>query len=953
MSGIHNLASKPNKVSAGLQNLRTVGALIHRNQTKMQQPLLQDKKKKPLLLNDNVENIGSIQKKVISKLPLPSNKNKALAKMKNLQQESRIPLNSVQPNPNQENIETTQEKDTPVNNNQNKAIEGKSPPSGSNDLLARMDKIINSMKAKHKPKQIDFLTTPKQKENEASEKNLASTLEKQNLAIPNELFSNEIASDLKTQISMEKEEEGEDSKVIIIFEDTGARSDDALAAQQIKGINDIELLSSSANSSVHKTNSEKMGKKLKKKHLSMLRFLSSKSHNKSILSIESSKEGPIVTAFNLNSPSPQRETKTVASSLMNIQNLKSTIQTSIQNMEDNSIQAKNNFFTALNSYMEEKKNKNPKISLKRAFQNRLSLKKTANKARGKITESAKNIGALNSTPKNFKRLTPKSSCSPTPCNQNLEESLNEVAPQQITVKKERIFAEEDEISKSHIKSVIMRNFATNSFSHNIDDEMTCIQKIVNKQSCIYRAEKKALVYQTGSLILKGIVIYVHSSVSYMAEQIQHLPDSLSGVCINNMMPHDKIEEALDLLRSDQIKILYITPDKLVSSQLFQALPTLEIALICFDEAHCIPELSCNYKPIFYSLYKALKNQLRFIPVLAFVAPCTYKTCKQLSELLHVPSENIVPQDFSYNGSAAITITRDEDKIKSLLNLLKTQSFKDLKHSLVYTDCARLADEVATILSENGYKVFNYHSAKTEYQKIDLLNSFNKSPQGVLLTTSVTGMGINKNIIKGVVYYSMPRSIEHFVQDLACFHEKSAHHMFLHEEDYHRMRFSLISETLEEEQIASFLDRILSKISSSSEREKTIKMAGMDSLLSGFVKMKESVAIEEEKEDTDKLHAVKVVDTCKELELTKEFIIQIFEKVEENDRWLEYYGVTPTNYTIKFASEALEMRLPHDPLLQTIVQYSKKTENQTYKLNVLNVVNHTEYSVPELFKKLKE
>ncbi len=522
-------------------------------------------------------------------------------------------------------------------------------------------------------------------------------------------------------------------------------------------------------------------------------------------------------------------------------------------------------------------------------------------------------------------------------------------------KKQRIFAEEDQITKSHIQSVIMRNLPSNSLPSLI--ELDCIEKIVNKQSCIYRAERKGLVYQTCSLILKGIVIYVHSSVSYMAEQIQHLPDSLSGVCINNMMPHDKIEEALDLLRSDQIKILYITPDKLVSSQLFQALPTLEIALICFDEAHSIPELSCNYKPIFYSLYKALKNQLRFIPVLAFVAPCTYKTCKQLSELLHVPSENIFPQDFSYNGPATIAITRDEDKIKSLLNLLKTQPFKDLKHSLIYTDCARLADEVAIVLSENGYKTFNYHSAKTEYQKIDIINSFTKSPQGVLLATSITTMGINKNLIKGVVYYSMPRSIEHFVQDLSCFNDKSFHHMFLHEEDYHRMRFSLISETLEEEQIASFLDRILSKFSScSSEKDnKTIKMSGMDSLLSGFVKMKESCVVEEEeKEDTDRLHAVKVADICKELELTKEFIIQIFEKVEEHDRWLEYYGVTPTNYTIKFTSEALEVRLPNDPMLQTIVKFSKKSsETQTYKLNVLNVVNHTEFSVPELFKKLKE
>jgi len=367
-----------------MQNLRTAGPLSQRNQ-KMQQPSLQDKKKKPLLINDNLENIGSIQRKVISKPPIVSNKNKAVTKMKNLQTQ-RIPLNDMPPNPNQEKdisspitIPPIQEEElpirfpeTPITNTQIK----KSPPSGSNELLAKMEKMINSMKAKHKPKQIDFLETPKQTEN---------------VLIPNELFSNEIASDLKTQISMEKEgeEDNENSKVIVIFEDTGAPpaagSDEILAAQQIKGINDIELLSSSSvNSSV-----QKLGKKLKKKHLSMLRFLSSKSHNKSLLSSNESvpKEEPIiVTAFDLNSPpklspSPQPETKTITSSLANIQDLRSTIQMGIQNMEENFTQARKNFFTAINSYMEEKNRKeNPKVSLKRVFPKQNFFKENSKQA---------------------------------------------------------------------------------------------------------------------------------------------------------------------------------------------------------------------------------------------------------------------------------------------------------------------------------------------------------------------------------------------------------------------------------------------------------------------------------------------------------------------------------------------------------------------------------------------
>src|SRR4051794_12594996 len=69
------------------------------------------------------------------------------------------------------------------------------------------------------------------------------------------------------------------------------------------------------------------------------------------------------------------------------------------------------------------------------------------------------------------------------------------------------------------------------------------------------------------------------------------------------------------------------------------------------------------------------------------------------------------------------------------------------------------------------------------------------------------MGINKKDIKGVIHYNMPKSLEHFVQEVGrCGRDgqQSQCHLFLSEEDYTKLRSLAYSDGIDEAPVNAFL-----------------------------------------------------------------------------------------------------------------------------------------------------
>jgi superfamily II DNA/RNA helicase len=64
----------------------------------------------------------------------------------------------------------------------------------------------------------------------------------------------------------------------------------------------------------------------------------------------------------------------------------------------------------------------------------------------------------------------------------------------------------------------------------------------------------------------------------------------------------------------------------------------------------------------------------------------------------------------------LSITRDTEKQKSLLMLLRSESFKKLDSILIFATHKRTCDQLASVLTQNGMNAAAYHAGKTDQQR---------------------------------------------------------------------------------------------------------------------------------------------------------------------------------------------------------------------------------------------
>ena len=67
----------------------------------------------------------------------------------------------------------------------------------------------------------------------------------------------------------------------------------------------------------------------------------------------------------------------------------------------------------------------------------------------------------------------------------------------------------------------------------------------------------------------------------------------------------------------------------------------------------------------------------------------------------------------------ITISKDQEKFKALMQLLKSEPFSNLKSIVVYCNMKRTTESVSNYLCFNGVKSVAYHAGLLDEQRIRL------------------------------------------------------------------------------------------------------------------------------------------------------------------------------------------------------------------------------------------
>ena len=138
-------------------------------------------------------------------------------------------------------------------------------------------------------------------------------------------------------------------------------------------------------------------------------------------------------------------------------------------------------------------------------------------------------------------------------------------------------------------------------------------------------------------------------------------------------------------------------------------------MVCIDEIHCASEWSHNFRPTYLMLHEMIREKIGpNTTVLGLTATATVTCKKQICNLFDVKfPEHLITQPDLSRINLQLSITRDSDKPRALLTLLKSESFTGLTSILLFATQRRTTEQVASYLSGQGISAAAYHAGKSD------------------------------------------------------------------------------------------------------------------------------------------------------------------------------------------------------------------------------------------------
>ncbi len=290
-----------------------------------------------------------------------------------------------------------------------------------------------------------------------------------------------------------------------------------------------------------------------------------------------------------------------------------------------------------------------------------------------------------------------------------------------------------------------------------------IDRVLAKEDCLVLMPTgggKSLCFQLPALLQSGITIVVSPLISLMKDQVDALlGNGISAALINSSLSFEENAKVIDRAKQGEIKILYVTPERLALPAFEALLRTLPICLFAIDEAHCISAWGHDFRPDYRNL-KQLRQKFPHVPIIALTATATEKVRADIVSQLSLPSPHVFTSSFN-RQNLSYEVLPKKDSFKTILSLLSL--YKD-ESIIIYCFSRKDTESIAEKLKSYGYNSGTYHAGLSADQRRDNQERFIRDDIQVMVATIAFGMGIDKPDVRLVIHHSLPKSVEGYYQE---------------------------------------------------------------------------------------------------------------------------------------------------------------------------------------------
>jgi ATP-dependent DNA helicase RecQ len=311
-----------------------------------------------------------------------------------------------------------------------------------------------------------------------------------------------------------------------------------------------------------------------------------------------------------------------------------------------------------------------------------------------------------------------------------------------------------------IAEILRRHWGYTDFRPLQREAMECVLSGRDSLVVLPTGGGKSLCFQAPAVRLPGLAIVVSPLISLMKDQVDALTEcGIAAARLDSSQSSDEQSDIVAACRRGDLKILYVSPERLMMGSFLRFLEGQALSLIAIDEAHCVSMWGHDFRPEYRQL-GTLRASFPRVAIHAYTATATEHVRDDIVEQLRLRNPEVLVGSFD-RPNLIYSVEPRSDEFQQVRAVLDRHADES---SIVYCIRRSDVDGLTEKLTSAGYRAVAYHAGLSDDVRKRAQDAFIREEVDTIVATVAFGMGIDKSNVRAVVHAGLPKSLEHYQQE---------------------------------------------------------------------------------------------------------------------------------------------------------------------------------------------